>query len=110
MNYNHSRRNFFKTLVLSVGALAVAPILKIQRAFAAHVDLASPLVKALNYVEDAAKADKAKRKDKKAFCHNCNYYLGDEKAKTAPCQLMANAEVAGGGWCTSWAKKEKKKA
>ena len=110
MNYNHNRRQFFKNLVLSVGALAVAPILKIQNVFAAHVDLNSPLVKALGYVEDANKADKTKRKDKKAFCHNCNYYQGDAKAKTAPCQLMANAEVNGGGWCTSWAKKEKKKA
>lgn len=110
MEHNQQRRTFLKQLAVSVGALALAPVVKLQQVFAAHVDLKSPLVTALGYVEDAK--DSKDRKDKKANCANCNFYLDEGKKglKTAPCQLMANAEVNGTGWCKSWAAKAKKKA
>ena len=103
---NNNRRNFLKTFILSVGALAFAPILKIQQVFGAPVDLNSPLVKALGYVPNAK--DSKDRKDKKALCKNCNYFQADAKAKTGPCQLMAGADVQAEGWCKSWAAKAKK--
>lgn len=113
MNFN--RREFLKSFALSIGAIAVAPLVKIRDVFAAeHVKLDAPVVVALKYVEDADAAVKAKdpkvagRKNKKAYCSNCQYYQSDDaKAKTAPCTLMGGAEVNAQGWCASWSEKPK---
>lgn len=104
----NNRRFFMKTLALMAGAVVVAPIVKLQQVWAAMVDpAADPMAKALGYVVDA-KTSKD-RKDKKAVCSNCNFYQGDDKAKSAKCQLFTSgAEVAGAGWCKSWAAKPKK--
>jgi hypothetical protein len=105
----NNRRLFLKSLVLSVGAIAVAPFVKLQQALAEMVNMNDPLVKALGYVANAK--DSKDRKDKKANCANCNFYQGDEKAKAAKCQLITSGgDVAGEGWCKSWAARPKKKA
>ncbi len=86
MKNSNSRRLFLKTLAISAATAALAPVLKIQSAFADPVKADDPLVKALGYVENA-KTSKD-RKDKKAQCDNCQFYLGDAKAKVAKCQLI----------------------
>ena len=106
MYHSNSRRFFIKTLVLSTAALAMAPVLKIQSAFSAPVSAADPLVKALGYVPNAK--DAKDRKDKKAQCGNCQFFLGDAKAKEGKCQLIASGDVAVTGWCRSYSVKQKK--
>ena len=103
---NDSRRTFLKTFALAVAAVAAAPVMKIQEAFAAAVNPADPLVKALGYVPNAK--DAKDRKDKNAHCGNCNFYQGDAKSKEGKCQLIASGDVASAGWCRSWAAKQKK--
>ena len=98
-----------KTLFLGIAALASAPLLRVQRAFAAN-PLASetdPLVKALAYVPNAK--DAKGRKDKKANCKNCQFFIAaDDKATQGKCQLIASGEVLAAGWCKSYAVKAKK--
>jgi len=98
-----------KTLVLSAATLAMAPILKIQSAFADPVKDTDPLVKALGYVSDATKsADWKAKKDKNAKCATCQFYLGDVKAKSGKCQLIPTGDVSTTGWCRSYSVKQKK--
>ena len=106
MKTQTTRRFFLKTILLSAAAVVTAPALKIQSAFADLVKADDPLVKALGYVNDA-KTSKD-RKDKKAVCSNCQFYQGDDKAKTAKCQLIPTGEVAAAGWCRSYSVKQKK--
>ncbi len=71
--------------------------------------------KAMKYVEDAHKADKAARTDKTASCANCAKYAvcspadtackpGDKKAAWAPCEIFVGKSVSKIGWCMSWTK------
>jgi len=105
----NERRLFMKTLVLGVAALVAAPLMRVQKVFAA-APLASatdPLVKALGYVPDAK--DAKDRKDKKANCKSCQFYVAaDESATQGKCQLIASGEVMATGWCRSYAVRVKK--
>ena len=95
-----------KTLTLSLATIALAPILKIQSAFADLVKSDDPLAKALAYVNNAK--DSMDRKDKKAQCINCQFYQGDTKSKSGKCQLIPTGDVAATGWCRSYSVKQKK--
>lgn len=106
MKHSTSRRFFMKSIAVAAAAVAIAPILKIQSAFSDMVKLDDPLVKALGYVADA-KTSKD-RKDKKANCSNCQFYLGDAKSKSGKCQLIPSGDVAAAGWCRSYSVKQKK--
>ena len=107
MKHLTSRRSFLKILAGSAAALVMAPITKVQNAFADMVKLDDPLVKALGYVANAK--DSKDRKDKKAICGNCNFYTEtDGKAKIGKCQLIQSGEVAAAGWCRSYSVKQKK--
>ena len=66
-----------------------------------------PQAKALGYVADASKADKAKFKNYAPgqFCNNCALYQGKPTDAAAGCPLFAGKQVAGKGWCSAWAKK-----
>ena len=102
----NSRRIFLRTLALGMGALAVAPFLRVQQAFADLVKPTDPLVKALGYVPnvDALKGKDAPNGHKKGTkCSNCQFY-GDAtgKAKVAKCQLIPSGEVEAAGWCRSY--------
>lgn len=95
-----------KTFSIAIAAIVIAPALKIQSAFSEMVKTDDPLVKALGYVANAK--DSKDRKDKKALCNNCQFYLGEAKSKTAKCQLIPTGEVAANGWCKSYSPKQKK--
>ena len=102
---NNSRRNFIKTLALGVGALVLAPVIRIQNAVAAAlVKDTDPMVTALKYVKnvDALKGKDAPPTHKKGTaCKNCQFYA-DPKAKQAKCQLIQGGDVLATGWCTSY--------
>ena len=105
MDNNNSRRTFLKTLALSLGALLLAPMVKLQQAVAAMVDPTKDITaKALKYTADvdATKPPLAGRKAGD-YCKYCVYY-GDAtgKAETAKCQIIQSGEVAGKGWCSSY--------
>lgn len=108
----NSRRKFVKTLVLSTAALAMAPLLKLEQAFAG-APLAKeddPLVKALGYVKnvDSLKGKDAPPTHKKGnACKNCQFYA-DPKAKQSKCQLIQSGEVLATGWCKSYSAIAKK--
>jgi hypothetical protein len=70
------------------------------------LDPNDPVAKALMYVEDAAKVDKAKAPNFKPDqnCANCIQY----KAGTGgygPCTAFPGKVVAAKGWCSAWVKK-----
>lgn len=103
---NLNRRDFLRGLGLSALALVTAPFIKLKEAVGAIVEADKIMVNALGYVDDAKKSKD--RKDKKAFCKNCNFYQGDEKSKQAKCQLFTGgSEVQAEGWCKSWSAKPK---
>jgi hypothetical protein len=107
---NNSRRAFLKSLLLGVGAIALAPVIQLKNAIGAELAKATdPLVKALGYVDnvDKLKGKNAPAGHKKGTkCANCQFY-GDTtgKAKQAKCQLIASGEVLGTGWCHSYSQR-----
>ena len=111
MENNHSRRAFLKTLALSAGTLALAPVIQLKNAFAAeHIKPEDPMAKAMSYVDDVAKADKKQLKSngyvKGSQCKNCQFY-GDTKTRKDPkalCPMVGQKEVNAIGWCKSWNK------
>ena len=93
-----SRRLFLR---LSAG-LAAVPIVRIAFAQNAEkVDENSPPAKALDYHPDASKVTNPKRK-KDQFCHNCQFFQGTTKDKSAACTVFQGKQVAAGGWCSTW--------
>src|SRR5689334_16801012 len=102
MNDSNSRRGFLKSIFYSGLAILLLPTLKIHQVFAATVNMADPLVKALGYVNKASESKD--RKDTKAKCGNCQFYLSPGKPM-AKCQLIPNGEVSAEGWCKSYSKR-----
>jgi hypothetical protein len=68
-----------------------------------HLAESDPTAKALGYVEDASKVDKAKFPTFKpgAHCATCNFYQGKAADAYGPCQIFPGKSVAGKGWCAS---------
>jgi hypothetical protein len=62
---------------------------------------------ALNYVDDAARANTAKVPNHVAGsqCSNCALYLGKPGDAAGMCPLFSGKQVAAKGWCSSWVKK-----
>jgi High potential iron-sulfur protein len=56
--------------------------------------------KAVKYVEDATKAQRA---TPESTCANCAVYQGKAGAPTGPCQIFPGKLVKAAGWCSSWA-------
>ena len=99
------RRVFLMTLAASGAVIGTAAQAQ------AMVDEKDPAAAGLGYVADAKKAD-AKKFPKYAAgqnCTTCALYQGKagDKAgdKAGGCPLFAGKLVAGGGWCSAWAKK-----
>lgn len=84
------------TALLAGSAMAATPML-------AETD---PQAKALGYVADATKADKAKFPKYAAGqnCASCALYQGGSAA-VGGCPLFAGKNVAAKGWCSAYAKK-----
>lgn len=107
-----SRRNFLQIASTSVVGLAViVPALHaaapVAPATLPNLELNNPTAKALGYVEDAAKVDKAKYPKHTAdqICANCALMQGNVKNVRNPCVLFPGRSVASKGWCASFAKK-----
>ena len=62
---------------------------------------------ALNYVNDAARANTGKVANHVAGsqCSNCALYLGKAGDTAGMCPLFPGKHVAAKGWCSSWVKK-----
>ena len=106
---DQSRRSFI-ALAGVTGAAAlvgIRPALTFAQGGAAlpHLSEADPTAKALGYVEDAGKVDKAKFPSYKpgAHCTTCNFFQGKAADAYGPCQIFPGKQVKAAGWCSSWA-------
>ena len=79
------------------GASADAPML----------DEKDPQAVALGYVEDTARADKAKFSAYAAGsqCSGCSLYQGKAGEAAGGCTLFPGKKVTAQGWCSAWVKK-----
>lgn len=97
-----TRRQFIRIVPVAAAALLAA-----RSAQAAMLDEGDAQAKALGYVADAARADKAKYKQYAPGqrCDNCSLYQGKAGDAAANCNLFPGKQVAGPGWCSAWMKK-----
>jgi High potential iron-sulfur protein len=107
---NQNRRSFM--FVATAAGLSVAGVnaaLAQKPAALPMLDEADATAKALGYVANATKVDKAKYKQYAAGqkCTTCTLFVGKETDKAGGCPLFQGKQVAGEGWCISWAKKAK---
>lgn len=98
-----NRRQFIQIVPVAGAAALLASAGSAQ---AAMVDENDAQAKALGYVADAAKVDKAKFKQFAAgqHCGNCALYQGGA-APAGKCALFPGKDVANKGWCSAYAKK-----
>ena len=98
-----NRRIFLMQLAAGSTVLAASQ----AQAQAARVDEKDPQAVALGYVADTTKADTKKfpkhTNDQK--CNNCALFQGKAADAWGGCPLVGVKPVAGGGWCSAWAKK-----
>jgi hypothetical protein len=99
-----SRRQFIQIIPVAGAALIGARGVHAQAAMVKEDDAQA---KALGYVADAAKADKAKYKQFAAgqLCSNCALYQGKPADAAGGCALFPAKQVAGKGWCSAYQKK-----
>ena len=98
--FDDERRVLLRRLALGLTLVPLAGLSR--RAHAADLPLLSesdPTAKALDYVEDAAKAKGAQSG---ALCSNCSVYGGAAGAAAGPCTLFPGKWVKAAGWCKSW--------
>lgn len=89
-------------------ATGAALFLTIDRsAHAAKVEETDPVAASLGYRDDTKKVDEKKFPKHAATqnCANCQLFQGTPKDALGGCPLFAGKQVAGGGWCSAWAKK-----
>ena len=105
---DHSRRSF----IALAGVTGAAVLVGVRPGSALaqgggqsppHLSESDPTAKALGYVEDASKVDKAKFPAYKAgaHCATCNFFQGKASDAYAPCQIFPGKAVAAKGWCAS---------
>jgi hypothetical protein len=97
-----SRRQF-----LLLGAGIGSSVILCNTAFAdtaARLSEADPAAKAVGYVEDASKVDKAKFPAYAAgqTCASCSLFQGKATDAYGGCTLFGTKQVAGRGWCSSY--------
>lgn len=99
-----SRRQFIQIIPIAGAALVAARGAHAQAAMVKEDDAQA---KALGYVADATKTDKAKYKQYAAgqLCSNCALYQGKATDAAGGCALFPGKQVAGKGWCSAYAKK-----
>lgn len=109
-----SRRRFLAQVAMAVPAgAALLDVAVINSAFAQaalpKLELTDPSAKALLYIEDATKVDRANplaaRYAAGQDCNNCSQIQGKDGDAWRPCAIFPGKLVAGKGWCSVWAKK-----
>lgn len=71
------------------------------------VEESDPVAVSLGYRDDTKKVDEKKYPKHMVTqgCANCQLFQGTAKDALGGCPLFAGKQVAGGGWCSAWAKK-----
>ena len=87
-------------LILGMPLLSVAAYKSTRAADAPLLNPDDKDAKAVKYVEDATKAQRA---TPDSTCANCAVYQGKASAPTGPCQIFPGKLVKAAGWCSSWA-------
>lgn len=109
-----TRRRFLAQVALAVPAgAALLDVTVSNTAFAEgtlpKLELTDPSAKALLYVEDTTKVDKANpmaaRHTPDQKCSNCSQIQGKEGDAFRPCAIFPGKLVASNGWCSVWVKK-----
>lgn len=105
-----NRRTFLKNLThmaVASAAAVTAGIPIAARADLPKVDENDPQAKAMGYVHDTTKADKAKfpKHADAQKCSNCQLFQGKVGDAQGPCPLFPGKTVAANGWCSAYAKK-----
>lgn len=113
---NPQRREFLAQTCMGVAAAVAAQTLFKNQAFADanDADPKDAAAAALGYNPDASKVDtkkwskRAGAEGAKQFCNTCALYQAKDpknpKADAkAPCPALGMKNVAGKGWCNSWA-------
>jgi hypothetical protein len=95
-----TRRHLLQTLTLGVPILTVAASGSARAADAPLLNPDDKDAKAVKYVEEATKAQRA---IPDSTCANCAVYQGKAGAPTGPCQIFPGKLVKAAGWCSSWA-------
>jgi High potential iron-sulfur protein len=99
---DRSRRRLLQKFSLAAPLIPLAAY-QLRAEAAAEVPLLSPDAKgakAVNYVEDATKAQGAVPG---SSCANCALYQGHSGAPSGPCQIFPGKQVKASGWCSTWA-------
>jgi hypothetical protein len=99
-----TRRSFIRIIPFA-GALALGGGSALAEA--AKVDEKDPQAVALGYVDDAARADKAKfpQYAPGQSCAGCQLYQGKPGDAAGPCAIFGGKQVAAKGWCSAYVKK-----
>jgi hypothetical protein len=94
---NRSRR----TILIFSASLAVT---RLTFADTTHLSPDDPAAKAVGYVEDAGKVDKARYPKfvDGQKCTGCSLFQGKLTDAWGGCLVFGNKQVAGPGWCTSY--------
>jgi hypothetical protein len=107
---NQGRRHAVRLLL---GTMAASPLLNLAGTTLAragdlpHLGEDDPTAKALQYVHEAAKGNRADKGGTPAadqYCHNCRF-IQAEAGDWRPCQLFPGKAVNANGWCMSWTAK-----
>lgn len=98
-----SRRKFIQIVPVAGAALLAGRSALAQ----AKLEESDAQAKALSYLHDASKVDKAKQPKYAAgqLCSNCQLYQGKAADAWGGCPLFAGKQVAGKGWCSAYVKK-----
>jgi High potential iron-sulfur protein len=100
--FDPSRRRLLQKLALGVPLIPLAAY-QANAVSAEELPLLAPDAKgakAVNYVEDAAKAQGAQPG---SSCANCALYQGHSGSPSGPCQIFPGKQVKAAGWCSTWA-------
>lgn len=109
-----TRRRFLAQVALAVPAGAALLDVTVSNTALAEatlpkLELTDPSAKALLYVEDTTKVDKANpmaaRHTPDQSCANCSQIQGKEGDAFRPCAIFPGKLVASNGWCSVWVKK-----
>ena len=98
-----SRRKFIQIVPIAGVSLLAARTALAQ----AKLEESDAQAKALGYMHDATKVDKAKQPKYAAgqVCSGCQLYQGKATDAWAACPLFAGKQVNAKGWCSAWVKK-----
>jgi len=102
-----TRRSFIQWVPAAGVAVAASRTFAQAQPQLTMVDPQDPQAKALGYVTDASKVDKAKfpKYQSGQHCAICQLYQGPASAQAAPCTIFAGKGVAGPGWCSAFVPK-----